>query len=297
MSFNLQAAINDLPAEGGIVQLPRGEIACPASITISKNHVTLQGQGKGGFYEQQGATTLTFPAGVTGIDITGQRCVLSDFTVLSASTQAGLDNGIQNRGGGTVIKRVTLAHFGNAGLFTQGNSPTTADLWKYDCVESAYNFGDGFLWASPCTDNHLGIALICTSSLNGGWGFNIQCAQKNEFHACMVQGNALGGYNVNSPNNYFFNCYAEEGTGSSFIIQPGMLNIHAWFDSFGAPDQLLDNSGTGANEIHFWSAQDLPCVNQINLGTLDGKTTAQLYVDDTGFSIWQNGLKIYPPAS
>lgn len=256
--MDIQAAIDALPLSGGRIELPAGIITLPAPLLVNKPHVTLCGQGKGGFWEREGATTLQGG----GIVITGARCVLKDFLLTGAP-----GDGITNNGGCTVIKRATVNYCGGSGLVTQGEFPNNCDSWHYEDVESAFNGGDGFLWKAPATDNSLGVGTLLSASENGGVGFNLLAGACNEFHACLVQGNKGGGYFVNQSFNYFFNIYAEAGVGSSFVIGPGALNNRAWFAAFGQPQIIQDNSGTGANEINFWGPSQ-PCVNQVNIKPL-----------------------------
>lgn len=255
--MDIQALIDALPATGGRIDLPAGVIELSAPLRINKPHVTLRGQGSAGFWETEGATTLKGG----GIVITGGQCVLEDFLLTGCP-----GDGITNSAGSTTIRRVTVNHCQGSGVVTWGNAPASADLWHYESVASAFNGGDGFLWKSPASDNNLGVGTLLSASVNGGVGFNIQAGMSNEFHATLAQENKGGAYFVGQSYNYLFNCYAEEGPGSSLIIGPGVLDTHIWFGAFGQPQTIQDNSGTGANEIHYWGGK--PCVNQINVAPL-----------------------------
>ncbi len=302
----ITAAVAALPSTGGTVLVPAGNFsACAGSggigIAISKNSVTIQGAGSCNqlISPTCAATTLNFAAGVTGIDNTGSNNTFRDFNLLSASTGAGTDDGIRNRGGTTTVERISISHFGRSGLLTLGNFPTGADTWNYSLLQSYLNYGDGFQWGTPCTDNHLGHGLLLTASVNGGWGFNILCGSDNEFHASLVQDNTAGGYSITGPDNYFFNAYAEGGTGSSLVLQSGTLGNQVWFNPFGQPATITDNSGTGANFVHYWTPDSQQAQNSPCIAPFPGATGATTYCERSGqfansdLSIWDNTNSAY----
>ena len=205
------------------------------------------------------STTLLFPASVVGIDNTGANVVISDMNLVSGDTGANTDDGIRNRGGSTTIVRVGIKHFGRNGLLTLGESPTTADSWHYTQVESANNYGDGFQWGTPCSDNHQGHADLLIASNNAGYGFNVQCGLGNRFDSPLGQGNTLGDYNLGSGASYnvFNNTYCETGAGSTFTMASGLLGVDVNFRSFGQC-QTITNSGGGTaagNQI-YWTGLD-----------------------------------------
>jgi hypothetical protein len=223
---------------------------------------------------------LNFAAGVAGIDITGESVTISDLNLLSASTGAGTDDGIRNRGNPTTLQRISISHFGRHGVITLGNFPTNADSFHYSDMQSAHNFGDGYQWGTPCTDNHLGKSTLLTSSLNAGWGFNVLCGEDNKFEETLVQGNTLGGYHVSDGDNYFFDVYAESGTGSSFIVDNGAPGVRAWFAPFGQPATITPGFG---NQINFWdSASAQLAQNQLVLSPMPGSPGATVYRFDSG---------------
>jgi hypothetical protein len=294
MFANAQAA---LPSTGGTIQIPAGTYSCVGSggycITISKPNIKLQGSSRGGFYATSGGTTINVAAGVSGINITGAQATVQDMLLESADTGANADVGIFNQAGSAFIQRVTINHFGGSGLLTLGNSPTNADLWHYEDIEAAYNYGDGFRWGSACTDNGAGSAWLLSASNNRGWGFNLLCGSGNYFNTLHVQNNRSGGYSVSSSYNYWFNLYAEEGAGSSFVIQPGgAVNNEVWFTAFGQPARITDSSGSGENIFHYWGSGSTPVQNQIGISSNPGATGSTTYKLVSGayansdFGIW-----------
>ena len=220
-------AFASLPSTGGRVRVPAGDYATCAGtsgigISIAKNSIIMVGTG---WCNQLagvlcGSTTLNFAAGLTGIDITGESATVSDLNLVSADTGANTDDGIRNRGNPTTIKRMSISHFGRSGILTLGNFPTNADQWDYENIQSAHNFGDGYQWGTPCTDNHNGVGTLLFSSVNGGWGFNFICGLGNKLQSPLVQNNTLGGYHFGASGSFNIvdNGYAESGTGSSVVI-------------------------------------------------------------------------------
>jgi len=280
-------AIAALPPTGGIVRFSAQNYgACAATLTVNSANITLKGAGKGSeFQATGGATTLNFAAGVTGINLVGDRPTVEDLMLVSASTASGADDGIQIRGGAPVLRRVAVRHFGNRGVVWIGGGGASTDFWHAEDIGSNNNFGDGFQWASGCTDNHLGFGSGMSAVSNGGWGFNLLCGQDNEFHASHVAGNTLGGYSVTQNNNYFFDTYAEIGTGSSFVVQSGgATGNQVWFASFGLPQAITDNSGNSeANRFFFPATNNVPAQNGLSLAPLPGSTAATTYNLGSGF--------------
>jgi hypothetical protein len=235
-------AIAGLPPTGGIVRFSaQNYAACASTLIVSKNNVTLKGAGKGSPFGSTGGTTLNFSAGVTGVSVTGDRDAIEELMLVSASSGSGTDDGIQLAGGGPAIRQVSVKHFGNRGLVFMGNFPNTTNFWHLEDVEANNNFGDGFQWAGPCTDNGVGFAAVISAANNGGWGFNLVCGQANEFHSTHASGNILGGWSVTGGNNYFFNIYVEADSHSSFVLQAGTAYNRVWFSNFGQPTTITDN--------------------------------------------------------
>lgn len=249
---------------GGTVLIPTGNYpACVGSggigVSIAKNSVTIQGAGWCNQLVSPtcGATTINLAAGVTGFDITGSGVTLTNFNLLSASTGANTDDAVRVRGGPTTLDSMSVSHFGHIGYLTQGAFPTNADSWRYSNLQSYLNYGDGYQWGTPCTDNHQGVGTLLSASVNGGWGFNMLCGSSNMLQSPLAQGNALGDYNVQSSFNEFRDVYCEGGTGSTFVIGSGSPNFvsgtRVTFNAFGQC-QIIGNIGPTASgqEIEYF---------------------------------------------
>jgi hypothetical protein len=295
-------AMAALPPEGGIVEVPAGNYpACAGvggiGIAIVKNSITLQGTGWLTQLVGNGSTTINFVAGVTGIDITGGSVTAKDLNLHSQSASAGTDDGIRVRGGSTTLDSISVSHFGRSGVLTLGNFPTNADSWRYSNMQSYLNYGDGYQWGAPCTDNHLGTATLLTASVNGGWGFEFLCGSNNTIISPLVQGNTLGGYNVQTSWNRFDQAYCEEGKGSSFIIGAGAPNFVAGtlaqFSLFGQC-QTISNVGpvAGGNQILYFGADNWQGWNGFYVNGQPGAVGNRSYRFDEG-SYANGNLGIY----
>jgi hypothetical protein len=263
----VNTAIAALPAAGGTVVIPGGNWpACAGSggiaITINKPGIILRGMGSGqGQGIDVGATTINIAAGVTGIDVDATRDHIQDLFLFSNSSGAGTDDGIRIRGGLADIQRVTVKHFGRNGIRVDGSTLIAggADLWLMEHVDSVNNFGDGMRWVSPCTDNHLGTGIQLNSSLNGGYGYYIDCGGANSFITLHATQNTGGGVFVNFSWNNFYNTYVESGTGSSFVIASGLAGVNVTFQAFGQPTTITNPGATAsANHIEYFGPEGWP---------------------------------------
>lgn len=283
-------AIAALPSTGGTIQVPAGNFsACAGSggigIVIDKKNVILRGAGSGSpMGNETGATTINSAAGVTGIDITESKVTVEDLFLMSASTGTGTDDGIRIRSGSVTVMRVGIEHFGRNGIRVDGgNTGGSADLWHMEDVEATYNYGDGMHWASPCTDNHLGTGIQLNSSLNGGWGYYIDCGSANHFITTHATQNTLGGAYIGASWNNFANAYFESGVGSSFVIASGLTGVNASFQAFGQPTTITNPGATAAgNHIHYYGVDNWPVQNGLFLGGQPGTAGNKTYMLQVG---------------
>jgi hypothetical protein len=292
----ISAAVTALPATGGTVRLSAQNYAvCAGSLTISKDFVTLRGAGGSTPFTPAGATTINFPAATTGIILTGNRPLLEDFSIVSASSGAGSDDGIQvNSLGGPVLWHMSISHFGGRGVVFLGNSPASNDLWHMEDVESNSNFGDGFQFATPCTDNNVGIGGMLSASNNGGIGFNVLCGQNNLFESSHAAGNTGGAWNVVGGSNYFLDTYVESGTGSSFVINASSGYNRVWFASNAQPTTITVGDTTSV--IYYKGSSGFLGQNRLVASPTPGAASPADYLIDSGgfansaFAISQEGV-------
>ena len=282
-----------LPATGGRIIVPAGVYSpCAGSggigVAINVNGVTLEGEGwLNQLISTTGPTTIQFASGVTGIDITKGSVTVKDLDLLSLSTGAGSDDGIRVRGGPTTLDSIGVSHFGHSGVMTQGNYPTNADSWRYSNIQSYHNYGDGFLWQTPCTDNHLGVGELLSASVNGGWGFNMLCGNSNTLQSPLAQDNALGDYNIQSSFNEFRSVYCEGDTGSAFIIGSGSPNFvsanRVTFNAFGQCTTISNTGPTASGqEIDYFSPDNWLGKNGFYLFDQPGATGNKSYWFNVG---------------
>jgi hypothetical protein len=236
-------AVNSvLPSTGGTVLLSAQNYSTCLSgtVTISKNSVTIRGAGTGWVLSGTGATVINMPAATTGFKLMGSHDSLEDFTLNSASSALGTDDGVQLYGGAPLLRNLAVYHFGQYGISFWGNSPYSTDRWRLDSIEVGGCFSDAYYWATPASDNNIGVCTLCSASVNGGWGFNLLGGSGNTFINSSVQGNSAGGWHVAASSNTFFIAYAEQGTGSSFVIDSTTLPVgtRAWFSPFGLPSTI-----------------------------------------------------------
>jgi hypothetical protein len=283
-------AIAALPSNGGTIEIPAGVYpACSTTIKMTKSGVVLRGAGTGyPMAVSVGGTTITMASGVTGIDITGFSDVVEDVFLLSQSTAAGTDDGIRVRADSVVLRNVSVKHFGRYGIVVDGaNTGTTglgADFTRMDQVQATHNYGDGFRWAAPCTDNHLGTYTQLNSSLNQGWGYYIACGMDNYFLSTHMTNNAAGGWYVGASYNTFDNIYAERGQGSSFVIAENQLGVRARFNAFGKPDTIANVGPTAAgNAIEYPGPDNWYGSTSFHLFDSPGATNNTTYRFAVGF--------------
>jgi hypothetical protein len=287
---NAEAA---LPATGGRIIVPAGVYSpCAGSggigIAINVNGVTLEGEGwLTQLISTTGPTTIQFASGVTGIDITKGSVTVKDLDLLSQSTGAGSDDGIRVRGGPTTLDSIGVSHFGHSGIMTQGDFPTNADSWRYSNIQSYGNYGDGFLWQAPCTDNHLGVGELLSASVNGAWGFNMLCGVDNTINSPLAQGNKLGDYNVQSSYNTWNQVYCETGAGSVFVLGSGSPNFvssnHVSFSDFGQCATISNSGAThGGQRMEYFGPDNWLVWNGLWISGEPGATGNRSYEFNVG---------------
>src|ERR1035438_6024684 len=291
--FQIANAEAALSATGGTIIVPVGVYSpCGGSggigIAINVNGVTLEGEGwLTQLISTTGPTTIKFAPGVTGIDITKGSVTVKDLDLLSLSTGPGSDDGIRVRGGPTTLDSIGVSHFGHSGIMTQGNFPNNADSWRYSNIQSQGNYGDGFLWQEPCTDNHLGRGDLLSASVNGGWGFNMLCGNDNVLNSPLAQLNTLGDYNVESSYNTWNQVYCETGTSSVFVLGSSSPNFassnHVSFNAFGQCETISNSGAThGGQRMEYFGPDNWLVWNGLWIADEPGATGNRSYKFNVG---------------
>lgn len=304
IGIKTNAAIASLPTNGGTVLFACADYPVSnTTIAINKKNVSLVGCGSGSMLGlQKGSTTLNFAAGVPGIVIGASANAywthLEGFAVVGSDTAQGSNDGINIIHAGPVhVIDVGVKNFGGNG-FVLGDD---TDLFYFERIEADSNWKDGFHVSTPCSDIHLGTATNLSSTLNHGWGYNLQCGLDNTWNSPHASQNVLGAWNVNTSYNNFNLVYVESGTGSSFVINSGMAYNKVEFKAFGQPTTITNNGIGLTNELHIASSAGsygvVPAQNFMNITSEPG-ATAQFYSfqpTTNGFSLrdWTNGNDIF----
>ncbi len=240
----LQAAIASAVQPGtfvypvaGIVELPRGEIYCASTLTLSAS-VHLRGHGagqNGGNY----ATVLKFPADCAGV-------VINKGNVPNINGADGtMIDGVYIRGGGgtdrtkhgvTMLGRAklrdcTVTHFPGHGGCAVADvaSGSNANLWALDTCTLSTNGRSGF--HAQGGDANAGAATMCDFSNNNEWGVDDYSFLGNTYTACHTDGNGRLSMAFHLGNRYYVKDAAkasttEPGTDATAwtLIGPGTLH-------------------------------------------------------------------------
>jgi len=193
----IQAAINALPASGGVVYIPAGTYKLTSALSISSN-VTICGDG-------QPATTLSQTStSANAITVTGAGVVsnvqIRDLWITGPGSGTGI--GISVVAGGTsnpveqlIIRNVTVQDMGSHGVYA-----LIPIVSHFDNVVSQLNGGRGFyVTGIPGS----GTEVTATS-----------CA----FNACYANDNALDGYYLQDLAYSALNGCASDSNATGYVI-------------------------------------------------------------------------------
>lgn len=227
----LQAALDAVPATGGIVFMPAGRYKVTSTLTITRQNVTLYGAGPGQRVgATQNATGARIEAATTGFSGTAVLRVaptsgtvplhgvtLRDFAIDCQDTGTGVD-GIHFRSNRSLIDHVYVFQATGAGIRLEGYA--TWDL--YDSVlrnvQVSECAAEGLLLAEGATDMHFEHCILFNNNdnmaLTGGGSCQVTgchfydatryniffngAGSRSKFCNCKIEGAGQHGVNIDS---------------------------------------------------------------------------------------------------
>lgn len=272
---NLQNCINSYP--GRRIMLPKtqaaaigggGAFTCDyassVTLTMNGNSQTLEADTGGSW---DGQPCISFSAGITGIIIPANCSACSIKGLMVTSKDNGIvnvnDNGIEVRGGESLIENAEVDRFGNHGIYINGQSGlgNNANLWRIYNVTSTTNGADGILVTGG--NGNAGVCIACSVIGNGAVGIEDSSLLGNTYIQPHADSNVLLAYkNVSSTaSSTWINPYVE-GTGQS---QLSFVNVVI-----------------GGNAPNNWTFGNNTTPMMLNNGWLKGNVFGALYnVADT----------------
>lgn len=194
----------------GEIQIGGGVINEATTTTITK---PVKIVGRGCSIGGGSATTIQYPAGVSGIVIEsgGQTTVLEAFRIVSQSTELDSADGIVVRGHGTKLDELHVQNWGRDGIVFDTTSGGNANACTIGRVRVQGSKRHGVRMAG--IDSNLLIATNLEVVLNGGWGILIEnvAVYGSIFLSPNIDTNTLGGV-------------SDAGTGTRWIspdVEPG----------------------------------------------------------------------------
>jgi hypothetical protein len=132
---NLQAAINDLPAAGGLIQLARGDynLSAVSALTASKP-VRFLGHGRGGLTAEAATRWINTTQNGVPLTVEAHGCGFEEFAIvnLANGTPTSGQGILFNKGDGARMTRMKMLGFFNQVEFIQGRYQQFTDNYFFD---------------------------------------------------------------------------------------------------------------------------------------------------------------------
>jgi hypothetical protein len=262
-------AIAALSANGGVIYAPTGTYLIDATITISKNGVTIIGAGyfnaAASFITRfQKKSTLAGP--VFSVQASGVS--LRDFYVDGNTGGGATGDGVLIVGTSQLFtaSRVTVSNNSANGWNMGNNTLAVTDDFKFDSCVSSSNGANGWALNSTTPDTNGGTFINCHALNNTGDGYQLLHCQFNAFFGGSAQSNGANGahFMVGSAQNSIFGGDYELNVNKDILIDASATTVSIFgilsskivnnsTSTFGTniygPDQVLV-SGSGATGIH-----------------------------------------------
>jgi len=314
----IQAAINDANSNGGGVVYIPGISFVSSPLTLFSN-VTLQGNGVGssGLYRLTASTGNVIVgqnfSSLTGTNSTAgiSRFAIKDLFIDGGSQSyqtgmVGTGYGILVYGYDFIIENVDVRSFGNAGIYSEWSSDSTA--YQPDSMESrlvnvkTHNCQNGIQWLGPHDSEFDNILSYLNSNYgiyvsgqnisgNPGYGGGLQITQAHCY------GNGVGSYYVDATAT-FINCICDsDPDGFVFTKYGGASEIigGAAYDTYKTPVATA-NSVTSTTLIYStasWTTNQWVGLSVL-VGTQAAGFTAGVITANTATTLtvsgWTNAL-------
>ncbi len=216
----IQAAINSLPARGGIVTFPAGKFRTTAKITV-KSYVTLQGAGKFGgtsAYDQGSTTIYGNHSGTAILSLVGSiSCTISDLCLQSVEggpyPQSGLLLGRSTSAsaGYHSIKRISVyGSYQVANVYSiasEDNYWEDINLWNYGqstgihCFYTSIGNSNATMTEPLVTSSNIDNVFVRFFFVNSSENANAACIYLDNAEG-MGSWSFLGGYLTAAAGSY-----------------------------------------------------------------------------------------------
>lgn len=228
----VQAAINSLPAAGGVVYAPTGTYKLTSALT-ARSKLTIMGDGDSATVFYQTSTTAN---GITGVDI--DRLALVRIKILGPGSGSGVGVALTRSANAATtyldFQDLYVASFGSDGI-----AVSNSIVSRFARVISETNGGHGFnLYGvnggASGTSNSL---ISCYGNGNTQAGFRMFNATYSSFNSCAADSNGIG-YLIDSCQGVsLFGCGAESqvnrstsypGTSFKIVGGYGVSMVSCW---------------------------------------------------------------------
>lgn len=114
--LDIQAAINDLPAGGGVVYIKEGTYTITSAINITIDNVGLFGAGK--------ATKIATASNITMVNVDGSDCTIKDLYIYGSGAASDANDGIYigDALSGVLVTGCFIENCGRYGIWVDTNS-------------------------------------------------------------------------------------------------------------------------------------------------------------------------------
>lgn len=226
----INACINYLNGEGGVIRFPVGKFRFTSKITVP-NGVTFKGNGMRESFDSNTdnrPTSLLKDGNFDGIELRSSSA-LEDLNVDGAAGNGG--DGVLLMGNKSRLENVMVAEMGRDGVVI-GSATINGNRnsWYMSNVASIKNGQNGFV-VDDISDGvgpnaNAGMALRCNAWQNGKDGWVIGYCAVNTFIQCYAESSSDVGFRVKSTSlrNMFLNCGSEQNVNGNFLLETGSAN-------------------------------------------------------------------------
>lgn len=218
---SVQAAIDNLPANGGYVVIPPELVIYGVDLSIVKNNVKLVGFGRHHRADDTQASTLYYTGANYAINVTGgQGFHLDSVRIFTTQASAGGVRATNVSGG-----KISGCRFSGVGWATSTGKAILIDdgsIWQFDdCVISGYQYG------LDLTQNNGLSTCRLVSFLNNTIGARIGNTNRSaavNFDACDFEGHRVAGLDiVDCLSCHVHSSYFEDTLNSAVSIRIGAV--------------------------------------------------------------------------
>lgn len=236
------AAIAAAPT-GGTVHVPDGTYQLSGPLNIPKS-LTLEGD-KPQWYGAS-SCVLRWPAGVDGILVlpAAQRAVVRNMCLWATgktTAAAGLRINVTSEVSGLYVSGWATHGIVMDTTTGGGGGNANCSLIMSCAVDGAGSDGVRITGA----DSNACMVVLCSSRINGGWGFHDTSLTSGLYLQCHTEGNTLGPFRLanSGAGGEVVACYAESDQPAPSIAYPAVIRGGTWGSGTGgAPNASADRA-------------------------------------------------------